>query len=117
MTEFRIELPLPPPANSAYPTNWRTKRRYLSPAGKAWKTEAGWLVQIVNPPKILGPYEFQILVPDRLVGDVDGRIKLAQDLMVELGVTPDDRMARESRATRDGEVPQGKCIVSVRAVS
>lgn len=115
MASFRIELPLPPPANSAYPTNWRTRRRYLSPRARAWKIEAGWTVRAANPPKMRGAFTFRILIPESAPGDADGRIKLAQDLMVELGVTPDDRLARASGAARDPAIRRGRCIVMVES--
>ena len=113
---FRIELPLPMPANNAYPTNWKTKRRYLCKRAREWKVEAGWLIVAAWPPKFLGDYTFQILVPEKMRGDADGRIKLPQDLLVELGITPDDQKAKESRATRDSSVAWGKCVVIVESV-
>jgi Holliday junction resolvase RusA-like endonuclease len=114
---WRIELPLPPTANNAFPTNWKTKRRYLSARGKAWKEEAGWLIQMAKPPKFSGPYTFQILIPEKARGDADGYGKLPQDILVELGVTPDDRKAKDSRGTRDASVPTGRCILVVGSVA
>lgn len=112
---WRIELPIPPTANTAYPTNWKTKRRFLSQRGTDWKLEAGWWILLSKPPQFTGLYRFQILVPEKARGDADGYIKLPQDLLAELGVTPNDRKAQDSRGTRDASVPKGRCIVIVEA--
>jgi crossover junction endodeoxyribonuclease RusA len=109
---IRIELPLPPSANGAY-VNVPGRGRVPSKAHKAWKNEAGWLVQRQRFRAIQGRYRFEIHLPDRMRGDVDGRIKLAQDLLVELGVTPDDRYAVSSHAERSETVPAKRCIIVV----
>ena len=113
MTSLRLDLPLPPTSNNAYATNRRTGRRHLSTRAQAWKIEAGWTVRAARPPNISGPYSFQILIPEKARGDADGYIKLAQDLLASLGVTPDDRKAVESRATRDPAVTPRRCVVVV----
>jgi Holliday junction resolvase RusA-like endonuclease len=113
---WRIELPLPPTANNAFPTNWKTKRRYLSARGKAWKEEAGWMVQQSHPPKFTGPYTFKIIIPEKARGDWDGYVKLPQDLLVELGVTPDDRRATGGSGERSASVQPGRCRLIVASV-
>ena len=112
---FRIDLPLPPTANSAYPTDWRTHRRHLSARARAWKDEAGWAIMASHPPKITGAYTFQILIPLKARGDSDGYVKLPQDLLAELGVTPNDRKAQDSRGTRDPSVVWGSCVIVVES--
>jgi Holliday junction resolvase RusA-like endonuclease len=114
---FRLDLPLPPTANHAYPTNWRTRRRFLSPKAKAWKTEAGWMIRAANPPRISGPYTFRILIPAKARGDADGYVKLPQDLLSELGVTPNDRKSQDSRGSRDPSVKWRRCVVVVESVA
>ncbi len=122
MASFRVELPLPPTANSAYPTSWRTKRRYLSPAAKAWKVEAGWMIRVANPPRIRGPYTFTVLIPLKARGDADGYVKLPQDLFSPgkraspgLGVTDDDKNCQDSRGKRDPSVKWRRCVVIVES--
>lgn len=114
---WRIELPLPPPANNAYPTNWKTKRRYLSPRAVQWQRDAGFLIKAAKPPRIDGPYRFQILIPEKAQGDADGYIKLPQDLLAELGVTPNDRKSHDSRSTRDACVKWRRCILCVESAA
>lgn len=117
MASFRVDLPLPPTANNAHPTCWRTRRRYLSARAKAWKIDAGWTIKAANPPRISGPYTFQILIPEKARGDCDGYVKLPQDLLAELGVTPNDRKALSSQSVRDASVKPGRCILIVESVS
>ena len=113
VSSFRIELPLPPTANNAYPANKTTGRRYLSARAKRWKIEAGWMIRAARPPAITGAYTFQIAIPFSARGDTDGYIKLPQDLLVELGVTPDDRKAVESYGTRSHGIPPRRCVIVV----
>ena len=117
MTAFSIQLPLPPTANNAYPTNWRTKRRYLSGPARAWKESAGWMICAAKPPKLTGPYTFTIRIPEGARGDADGYVKLPQDLLYELGVTPNDRKAQDSRGTRDAGVKPRTCILIVESAA
>lgn len=111
---WEIELPIPPTANNAYPTNRKTGRRYLSKRAKEWKKEAGWLIAAAgDKPAFDGDYNFHIYVPLKARGDASNYIKLAEDLCVEMRVTPDDRRARSSGATKHLIVAPKKCIVSI----
>ena len=112
---FQVELPLPPTANNAYPSNGNG-RRYLSPKARAWKMEAGWMVRVSHPPCISGPYRFHIAIPVNARGDADGYQKLPQDLMANLGVTPDDRKAFSSHSDRSAAVARGRCVVTVESI-
>src|SRR6185312_1897533 len=114
---FRVELPIVPSLNNAYAGSAASRRRFAVERHRNWKTEAGWLVKMANPPKIDGPYKFLILVPSGMAGDVSNRIKLAEDLLVDIGVTPDDHLAIEAAARRDHSVPNGRCVVVVESVS
>lgn len=116
MATFRVELPLPPPANNIYPTNWKTGRRHLSKRAADWKKEAGWMIRDANPPLITGPYRFQILIHEKARGDADGYVKLPQDLLAELLVTPNDRKSADSRGTRHPSVKWRRCILCVESV-
>jgi hypothetical protein len=120
---WRIELPLPISLNNAYanrkpfgamgPKTFRGGR-YPTKAHLAWKEAAAWELALSRPPKFTGPYTFQILVPMKMRGDASNRIKLAEDLLVQHGVTADDSKATDSRATRSADVPAGRCIIVVR---
>lgn len=115
MTSFRVELALPPSINSAYETH--VGGRHLSKRAREWKIAAGWELRLAARRfgGLTGGYTFQILVPQKMRGDATNRIKLAEDLLVAHGITPDDRNTTDGRATRSAEVPTGRCIVIVES--
>ena len=123
---WRIELPLPISLNNAYanrkpfgatgPSTFRGGR-YPTREHVAWKKAAGWELTLAKPPKFSGPYKLKIMVPDKMRGDVSNRIKLAEDLLVENGVTPDDSQCVSATATRSEIVPKGRCILIVESVA
>jgi hypothetical protein len=113
---IRISLPLPIPSNSAY-RNVAGVGRVKTKRMKAWLLEAGWMVKTQRFKPIVGPYRFAIYVPAKMRGDVDGRVKLAQDLFVSLGLTPDDHYAVYSYAERNASVPKNECLVVIKGVS
>src|SRR5208283_3248924 len=87
---IRLDITIPPSINNAY-YNSLGRGRVSSKTLDAWKKTAGWEVQIAKPAKITGHYTVKLLVPEMMRGDVDGRLKFPIDLLVSLGVTPDDR--------------------------
>jgi Holliday junction resolvase RusA-like endonuclease len=56
-----LHIPIPPSANDL----WRSGRRrvYRSARYEAWAIEAGWLLVMQHPAKIVGPYELHVTVP------------------------------------------------------
>ena len=125
-TVFSVELPLPISLNNAYanrkpfgatgPKSFRGGR-YPTKAHLNWKRDAGFELNLANPPTFSGPYSFQIIVPLKMRGDASNRIKLAEDLFVQHGVTDDDSKAVDSRATRSADVPPGRCVCIIKSVS
>jgi len=109
---IRLELPIPPSLNNAY-VNIPGHGRVASHRLKRWKVEAGWEARCQRPGKISGPFRFAILLPASLKGDASNRIKIAEDLMVALQITPDDRHAISSMAEKSEAVPYGRCIVQI----
>lgn len=75
------------------------------------------MIRAANPPRIRGSYTFQILIPVNARGDSDGYVKLPQDLLADLGVTPNDRKSQDSRGTRDASVLWGRCIIVLESVA
>jgi Holliday junction resolvase RusA-like endonuclease len=115
MSAFTIELPLPPTANNAYPTNGKTGRRYLSKRAREWQNEAGWILAIGHAPRMAGPYRFSLRIPENARGDADGYLKLPIDLMVTSGVTIDDKNAVAVSSTRDPAVRPRRCVVWIES--
>jgi len=121
---IRIELPIPISSNNAYvnrkpfgATGSRTFRggRFPSQEHKVWRKAAGYELIAAKPANITGKYTFHIMLPMGMRGDVSNRIKLAEDLLVEHGITPDDSNCVDARASRSEDVPKGRCIVIVEA--
>lgn len=118
MTSFRIDdLPLVPSLNNAYGNKRYGFGRFAKPHVHAWKVHAGWLIQMEKPPKITGPYKLTVLVPLKMRGDVDNRVKLASDLLSkELKIIPNDSLAVETTCRRDASIADGRCTIVVEAV-
>ena len=114
---LRVELPVPPSLNNAYANRKGGGGRYPTKVHREWKITAGWWLKGAKLGKIVGPYKFTILLPLNLRGDVSNRIKLAEDLLVEHGITPDDQYAAIVISHRIEGVPPGKCLIIVEAVA
>lgn len=110
---IRFTLPLPPSLNNAYGNRKDGRGRYPTKTLIQWKTEAGWLVQASEKRRIVGPYRIAISVPEKMPGDLDNRPKAILDLLVEHGVTPDDRFAYSVAVSRSPDVKAGDCLVEV----
>lgn len=110
---IRVELPIPPSSNHAYANNPRTGGRFPSKSHREWKTAAGWLLKAAKLGSVAGRYQLSILLPEKMRGDVSNRIKIAEDLLVEHGITPDDSRAMSVVAKRSVDCPKGKCIIVV----
>lgn len=109
-----LVLTIPPSLNQAYrnvPKVGRVKTR----AHIDWKKAAGWEVKAQTRERIEGPYRLKIGLPISMRGDVSNRMKLPEDLLVELGITPDDKHCVSATAERRGSVLPGTCIVTVEA--
>lgn len=112
---IRVELPLVPSLNGAYVAVGN--KRVPSKEHVTWKRAAGWQLQTMKLEPVRGAYKFLLLVPKDMKGDVSNRPKLAEDLFVELKLTPDDRHATETTCRRDMSVPRGRCVVEITEVT
>jgi Holliday junction resolvase RusA-like endonuclease len=95
-----IKLPIPPSVNALY-TNRKTGRGYgrrKSAAYRAWWRKAIDLVTYQNIaksfPLVSGPSSIAIRLPAGMRGDISNRIKAAEDFLVAIGATGDDRYNR-----------------------
>ena len=111
-------IPLAPSLNNAYPTNWRTGRRYLSKAGNDFKTEVGTMARVYASSADWeagsGPLGLRLVMwfPNKRRTDLDGRIKLAQDAIAD-GLSIDDSRFDELHVYRAGVSDDPRCEVSV----
>ena len=113
---FSVEITIPPSLNNAY-ANVPGRGRVPTAQHKAWKLAAGWELLAAKPPKFCGPYRLTIQVPAGMRGDVSNRIKLAEDLLVSLRITPDDKNAVSVLAERVAGIPAGRCIIDLRSAA
>ncbi len=104
---IHLTLPWPPGVNNLYATVG--KRRIMSKRYTAWREEAGWLARAQRLPKVIGPYRISIVFdrPDKRKTDLDGRAKAIIDLLVKIGMTPDDHLL-ESLTLSWSDKPPGK---------
>lgn len=87
-----LTFPLPPSLNHAYATF--NGRRIPSRALKAWKAEAGAIIQQQwgegDVWKFAKPYALHYRFDINHQSDIANREKAATDLLVKLGIVPDD---------------------------
>ena len=118
---FRAEIPIPPSVNNLFSSvssgrGGRT-RRIVTSAYRQWKERAGWELTIAGGKPVRGPYRLTVMLPAKMRGDIDNRVKATSDLLVSLGLTPDDHHAVSVHAERNADVPQGRAIVIVESAA
>lgn len=111
MAGFLVSLPVPPSVNALYAHHKR--RRYKTKKYDQWIERAGWEVMSQRPSPVKGPYRLYLSLP-KTRGDPDNRIKAASDLLVNLGLIPDDRHATSVHAEVVDELKE-YATVSVEA--
>lgn len=103
-----ISLPVPPSSNMAY-RNVPGVGRVKTSDHKAWKREAGIIAKLQfrqqGSPVIGKPYRMMIKVNINRRGDIMNREKLLTDLLVELGIIPDDCWCDEITIYRSPHIP------------
>jgi Holliday junction resolvase RusA-like endonuclease len=117
-----FDLPLPPSVNSLY-LNKPGVGRIKAPSYRLWCNEAGleakiqklgWDYQVLAAWQgiILDQkYRLTIDVPENMRGDIDNRNKAVLDLLVNLGLTPDDRHCQSVTVRRSAKIPKDRCHV------
>jgi hypothetical protein len=111
-----ILLPKPPSINAAYGNRkpgTGGRGRYPTKVHREWKEAAGWTIVAAKLTPISGPYRFAIYLPLSKRFDASNFAKLAEDLFVSLGVTPDDRHMVSSLAEKHPDIPPGMCRVVI----
>ena len=91
--QFDVEIPIPPSMNNAYFNLAKGKGRAKTSDYKAWKNNTAKEIQMRVPAalRIGGPVSVSILLPSKMPGDVDNRIKGVLDALVASGRIDDDR--------------------------
>lgn len=102
LPQFDVEIPVPPSLNNIYenlsPHKSRKTGKVITGRRKsneyeAWKIAAAWEIARAVPAekRIAGPVTVAILLPEKMRGDIDNRIKGALDALVASGRIDDDR--------------------------
>jgi len=108
-------FPFPPSDNTAYPTNFKTGRRYLSAKGKTYKETIRMLMLGQEATDDYYTITLTLYPPDKRVRDVGNFDKLTLDAMTGLIYT-DDVQVKELHTYmkhRDKENPRAEVTVDV----
>ena len=96
-----LTLPLPPSSNHLFAGK---SHRYRSPEYEAWRTDAGWELNLQWPPQIIGRVSILIEVAEpktKRAQDITNRIKALEDLLVSHGVIQGDDQRYVRRVTAE----------------
>ena len=115
--QFDVELPIPPSLNGAY-ANVAGVGRVKVSTYRNWQVNAIKSIVAAVPAhkRVGGPISVSILLPAKMRGDCDNRIKPVMDALVKSGRVDDDRNVVKVSASKE---LQGKALalVSVRGVA
>jgi len=115
--QFDVELPIPPSLNGAY-ANVAGVGRVKVSTYRNWQVNAVKSIVAAVPAhkRVGGPISVSILLPAKMRGDCDNRIKPVLDALVKSGRVDDDRNVVKVSASKE---LQGKALalVSVRGVA
>ena len=113
MIGYSLILPLGPSDNSYYGANGN--RRYIKPAGIAFRQEVALAVKQSNMPTLKGRLcvVARIYPKTRAVTDVANRAKALCDALMLAGAFEDDGQIDEIQFLRGPVVPGGRCEVMI----
>ncbi len=114
-----IILPVPPSQNALFYNNKsdQGRGRRVTKVYTTWRETAGWELKIAIAAKKVkkieaGWYRTRIEIAVGDSADVDNRAKAINDLLHQIGVTPDDRWLWSCLLTRSHDVLPGTVQVS-----
>lgn len=111
-----LVLPIPPSVNAAYRNTARGRAK--TQAYRDWLESAGFYLMQQREWKkerVEGAYALAIKLPESVRGDIDNRIKLVSDLLVDIGAVKDDKRAWRVSVERAANIPEHDCYVEVEA--
>lgn len=117
MPAVSLVLPLPVSTNRLHVGSGKSRRR--TEDYSAWRDAAGWEIVQARPRLTVKALPARCWWRSRLrwpvndAADSDNRIKALHDLLVSMGVTPDDRWLHGGSYGRSALCPPGKCLVRV----
>ena len=114
--KLSIALPLPPSYNNAYSTDWKTKRRFVTPKYQAWKEEVLWKLKKTRSKFAQCSIQLFYFFPDLRRRDLGSFAKAPIDCLVEAKIIDDDNWGINPDlhliAQLDASNPQLEIIVS-----
>lgn len=121
MPVISLILPLPVSTNRLHVGSGKSKRR--TEDYSAWREAAGWEIAALRPRLAVRAlpagcwWRSRLRWPLNDAADADNRIKALHDLLVAMGMVPDDRRLFGGSYGRSALVPPGKCSVRVWSLS
>lgn len=110
---------VPPSANNLFATNRKTGARFKSRDYVKWLKFSQAEILLQRPAKHEGRVDILVRVPQsqvRASSDASNRIKAAEDLIVSMGVIPDDRMKHVRRSAAEfADIAQTEIIITEAA--
>lgn len=110
-----VRLPVPPSTNNLFVNKAMGKGRFISPAYKAWRTAAGWALNLARlQPFGLADVQVTLHVPEDRRRDIDNYGKAVLDLIVAHNLIADDNQVCKMTTERHDE---SDCILCVMPYS
>lgn len=113
MNSYSFSIPLSPTINTYYGA--RGNKRYIKPAGVAFRQEVALAVRLAKIPKLEGRLwlSMRVFPRDKRAQDLDNRIKAAQDALMHAGVFDDDSQIDSLEVKRGPVTPGGRCEILI----
>lgn len=115
--EVTLRLPICPGVNALYRAFVRPGAKYAtsikSEAYRRWIKDAGAQLEGQSPACVPGLFEFEMSVPAKARGDLDGFLKASLDLLEAHGVIENDKHCQRIEVWRSLE-EQEAMVLSVR---
>lgn len=95
-----LVLPVPPSTNNLFVNGKRG--RFKSQRYKDWERDCGFYLmqQTFEKGTITGPYTMAIRVPMKTNADITNLMKAPEDVLVSIGVLPDDKHCQRATIER-----------------
>lgn len=116
MISYSITLPLSPTINTYYGA--AGNRRYIKPAGVAFRQEVALAVRLQKLPKLEGRLwlSMRVCPRDRRIQDIDNRAKAAIDALMHAGMFEDDSQIDHLEIKRGPLVQGGRLEVLIGVI-
>lgn len=117
MKLYSLTLPLAPTINTYYGASGT--RRYIKPAGMAFRQEVAFKVRLERLPKLTGRLwvSMRVCPRDKRQQDIDNRVKATLDALMHAGLFEDDSQVDELEVKRGPIVSGGRLEVMIGEIT